>query len=383
MTRSKVSLPMTEDVEKAILRVEKAIEEIRAGRMVVLVDDEDRENEGDLCMAAEKVTPQAINFMAKEGRGLICLTLTPEKVEKLGLTMMTQRNESPFGTNFTVSIEARHGVTTGISAHDRAHTILTAAKSDAGPDDIVTPGHVFPLRAMPGGVLVRTGQTEGSVDLARMAGLEPAGVICEIMNEDGTMARRPQLEEFCRRHNMHMVSVADIVVYRLRHEILVQPGSTASLRPEGAERQWTAQVFTSTVSDEEFFVLRLGTPSPDRPTLVRVHHSCLLSDVFAFGRCGCGSVLRKSIRMMEEEGQGVILYVVSHGDRIEDEFTEHIVSGDEKRGKVPHSPRSYGLGAQVLRYLGVRRMRLITRSEHKIKGIKPFGLEVVEQVKVQ
>lgn len=382
MPEKTVQVPMTEDVEKAILRVEKAIEEIRAGRMVVLVDDEDRENEGDLCMAAEKVTPEAINFMAKEGRGLICVTLTPEKVERLGLPMMAQRNESPFGTNFTVSIEARHGVTTGISAYDRAHTIRTVARPDAKPEDIVTPGHVFPLKAMAGGVLVRPGQTEGSVDLARLAGLEPAGVICEIMNDDGTMARRPQLEEFCKRHNLHMLSISDIVVYRLRHEMLVTPGQEITIRPEGASRDWIGQVFTSTVSDEEFFVLRLGRIEPDDPVLIRVHHSCILSDVFAFGRCGCGRVLRRSIRLMEEEGRGAILYVVSHGDRIEEEFRDHIVGGEKETGVGPKAARSYGLGAQVLRYLGVRKMRLITRSEHKIRGIRPFGLEVVEQVLV-
>ncbi len=375
----------------AIERVERAIEAIRDGQMVILVDDEDRENEGDLCLAAEKVTPEHINFMAKYGRGLICLSLRPERVERLGLEMMTGRNTSRFGTAFTVSIEARKGVSTGISAADRATTIRTAIARDAAPEDIVTPGHVFPLRAQPGGVLARTGQTEGSVDLARLAGLEPAGVICEIMKDDGTMARMPDLEEFAAEHGLLIISVADIVPYRLQTERLVDKVAQGTYLPgvEGVSGRFEGHVYRSKVDRSEFMALVLGEWEPDEPVLVRVHSACI-GDAFNSRQCDCGQLLRRSLAMIEEDGRGVFLYVLPNRVRLAEQFKAHVLheedhSSDELDPSDPDfkTPvRGFGLGAQVLMDLGVRRIRLLTNNPKKLVGLTGFGLEVAARVPV-
>ena len=370
--------------------VEEAIEEIRQGRMVILVDDEDRENEGDLTMAAEKVTPEAINFMAKYGRGLICLSLAPEIVEQLGLPLMVSDNRSPFGTAFTVSIEARHGVTTGISAYDRAHTILTAVAPDAKPSDLVSPGHVFPLRARKGGVLVRAGQTEGSVDLARLAGLRPAGVICEIMKDDGTMARMPDLEKFAERHGLKIVTIADLISYRMRTERLVKREATVRLPTEYGT--FTAIAYSNQVDKAVHIALVKGEISGDEPVLVRVHSECLTGDVFHSLRCDCGQQLIQALRKIEEEGKGVLLYMKQEGRGIgllnklkAYELQEQgldTVEANEKLG-FPPDLRDYGIGAQILADLGVRKMRLMTNNPKKIVGLEGYGLSVVERVPIE
>ncbi len=377
--------------DPAIERVERAIEAIRNGGMVILVDDEDRENEGDLCLAAEMVTPAHINFMAKEGRGLICLSLRPERVEQLGLDMMTGRNTSRFGTAFTVSIEARRGVSTGISAADRATTIRTAIAPEAGPEDIVTPGHVFPLRAQPGGVLARTGQTEGSVDLARLAGLEPAGVICEIMKDDGTMARMADLEQFAQKHDLLIVSVADIVHYRLQTERLVDEVAHGPYLPgvEDIDSRFEAHVYRSKVDRSEFMALVLGEWREDEPVLVRVHSACI-GDAFNSRQCDCGQLLRRSLAMIQEEGKGVFLYILPNRVRLADQFRAHVLHEDERPEDAldPSDPdfktpvRGFGLGAQVLMDLGVRRIRLLTNNPKKLVGLAGFGLEVTTRVPV-
>ncbi len=382
---------MTREIgrDPALERVEEAIRRIRAGEMVIVVDDEDRENEGDLCVAAEKVTPEHINFMAKHGRGLICLSLTPERCDRLGLPLMTRNNESPYGTNFTVSIEARHGVTTGISAADRAHTIRTAVAPDARPEDLVTPGHVFPLRAQRGGVLVRTGQTEGSVDLARLAGLEPAGVICEIMKDDGTMARMPDLERFAQEHGLVIVTIADIIKYRLQNECLVEEVVRGPYLPglSGLRAEYETVVYRSLVDQQEFMALVLGSWEPDEPVLVRVHSACI-GDVFNSMQCECGSVLRQSLRMIDAEGKGVLLYVIPHKLRVAEQFRAHalhhedVEPGESQEEGMPRPLRDFGLGAQVLRELGVRKIRLLTNNPKKLAGLAGYGLEVVERVPV-
>ena len=303
------------EVTPGIARVRRAIEEFRAGRMVILVDDEDRENEGDLCMAGQLVTPEAINFMAKFGRGLICLTVTEERADSLDLPLQsTRKGGPPLGTAFTVSIEARRGVTTGISAADRAHTIRTAVAPGAKPEDLITPGHVFPLRAKPGGVLVRTGQTEGSVDLARLAGLEPAGVICEIMNDDGTMARMPDLERFAAEHGLMIVSIADLIEYRLREESLVEETVEAPISPgiAGLSATFTAHLFRTPVEKTEFMALTLGDVRGD-DVLVRVQTACIPGDVFFSSACDCGAQMRAALQRIEQEGRGVFLYVYPGG----------------------------------------------------------------------
>ncbi len=376
----------------AISRVERAIEEIRTGKLVILVDDADRENEGDLCMAGELVTPEAINFMAKHGRGLICLALTDEWIRNLRLPMMVDEfaNETRFGTAFTVSIEARRGVTTGISAQDRATTIRTALKDDVSPEDLVRPGHVFPLRARPGGVLVRTGQTEGSVDLARLAGLKPAGVICEIMNEDGEMARMPELEVFARTHGLSIVSIADLIEYRLHGETLVRRVVESQLPTRYGD--FSAIAYENDVDPYTHLALIKGRLGGDKPVLVRVHSECLTGDVFGSMRCDCGNQLAGALTMIEREGRGVLLYLRQEGRGIglmnklkaynlQDDGCD-TVEANKQLGFKPDL-RDYGIGAQILRDLGVRKMRLMTNNPKKIIGLEGYGLQVVERVPIE
>ena len=378
------------DVDPELLeRVETALQDVRAGKMIVLVDDEDRENEGDLTMAAEKVTPAAINFMAKHGRGLICLALTAGQVERLDLPMMSVpgRSGPPLGTAFTLSVEAREGVTTGISAADRARTIRVAIDPEVRPEDIVTPGHVFPLRARSGGVLVRAGQTEGSVDLARLAGLKPAGVICEIMNDDGTMARMPDLESFAREHSLRILTIADLIAYRLQTELLVRRLDEERIVLSQTGTEWTAMVYEGTLERQQLLVLVKGDLSGPEAVLCRMHHGSTVVDTFGSVANNRGT-LRRAIDAIEQEGRGILVYVPSSGDLCSElRSLKPSAAGSEGGGKAAARPalsalREYGLGAQVLRALGLGRIRQLTDNPRKIAGLQGYGLEVVETIEL-
>ena len=367
--------------------IEEAIDEIRRGRMVILTDDKDRENEGDLCMAAEKVTPEAINFMATHGRGLICLTLTEERVRHLGLAMMVSDNTSPFGTAFTVSIDSAQGITTGISAGDRAKTILDSIADDAKPQDLATPGHIFPLRARNGGVLVRAGQTEGSVDLARLAGLKPAGVICEIMKDDGTMARQPDLMRFAKKHKLKVVTNADLIQHRLNYDSLVYKAASAPL-PTRIGGDFQAIVYNTHVDESEHLALIKGQISPNEETLVRVHTKYIPGDVFGFELLNTGAVIQRSMEMIARAGKGVILYLQPKQKAHHPAMVAYPkVEGKQQKGMnasfvYQADFKEYGIGAQILRDLGVRKMRLLTNNKKHLVGLRGYGLEVTSLVPI-
>lgn len=376
----------------AVSSIEAVIEDIKAGKMIILVDDEDRENEGDLYMAAEKVDAASINFMATYGRGLICLTLNEELTDRLGLPMMVSNNTSPYGTGFTISIEARTGVSTGISAADRARTVQVAVDPNAKPHDLVSPGHIFPLRARAGGVLVRAGQTEGSVDLSRLAGLIPAGVICEIMNEDGTMARMGDLEIFAEKHDLKIATIADLVAYRLREDTLVQRAVEARVPTEHAG-EWKAVVYTNSIDKLDHLALVKGDISKAERVLVRVHSECLTGDVFGSARCDCGLQLNAAMKMIDQEGCGIVLYMRQEGRGIglvnklkayclQDEQGVDTIEANHLLG-FKSDLRDYGIGAQILRDLGVKKMAILTNNPKKIVGLEGYGIEVVERLPLE
>ena len=370
--------------------IEAAIEDVRAGRMVVVCDAEDRENEGDLTLAAQFVTPEAINFMAKHGRGLVCLALTPARCDELALDLMAAKNESPFQTAFTVSIEAREGITTGISAHDRAHTIQVAIDPRTRPQDLVQPGHIFPLKAKAGGVLERTGQTEAAVDLARLAGLSPSGVICEVMNDDGTMARVPDLVQYCAGHGLKMVTVADLIAYRRRHDKLIERVVEARM----PTRYGVFQVvgFRSLVDDKHHVAMVKGEVAGQQDVLVRVHSECLTGDVFHSLRCDCGDQLEQALAQIAEEDRGVLLYMAQEGRGIgllnklkAYELQENGLDTVEANLELgfPADARHWGIGNQILADLGLTTIRILTNNPKKLTGIEGFGLTVVEQVPIE
>ncbi len=374
----------------AFATIEEAIEDIRQGKFVVVVDAADRENEGDLTIAAQFATPEAVNFMTKEGRGLICLCLTQERCDELGLRQMTERNETPYGTAFTVSVEAREGVTTGISAPDRSRTIQVAIDPKAKADDLVQPGHVFPLRAREGGVLMRAGQTEAAVDLARLAGLLPAGVVCEIMNEDGTMSRVPDLIPYCERHGLKLVTVADLIEYRRRHEKLVERMTTVRLPT--AYGDFTAVAFRETLTGKHHVALVRGQVEGQENVLVRVHSECLTGDVFHSLRCDCGEQLEQALSRIASEEHGVLLYMAQEGRGIgllnklrAYELQENGFDTVEANLELGFQPdmRDYGIGNQILAELGLSTIRILTNNPKKITGIEGFGLQVVEQVPIE
>jgi 3,4-dihydroxy 2-butanone 4-phosphate synthase/GTP cyclohydrolase II len=375
----------------AISTIPEAIEDIKNGKMVILVDDEDRENEGDLCMAAEFVTPEAINFMAKHGRGLICLTLNEELSQKINLHLMVNDNQSRFKTAFTVSIEARRGVTTGISAHDRATTIRTAIADNVKPDDIVSPGHVFPILARKGGVLQRTGQTEGSVDLARLAGLKPSGVICEIMKDDGTMARMPDLEIFAKEHGLKIVTIADLINFRMKTESFVRRAATATL-PTAFGGDFKFIVYENDVDEMKHVALVKGEITPEDAVFVRVHSECMTGDVFGSMRCDCGDQLHTAMEIINEAGKGVIVYMHQEGRGIglvnkvkAYDLQEHgrdTVEANIELG-FKEDLRDYGIGAQILVDLGVKKIRMLTNNPKKVVGLQGYGMTIVERIPIE
>ena len=377
--------------KKRTATVEETLQAVRAGKLIIIVDDEDRENEGDLMVAAEKATPDVINFMSKEGRGLICLPLTRKRLEELQLPLMVQDNTARFQTAFTVSIDAKDGVTTGISAHDRARTVLAAVDPKTKPSDLARPGHIFPLQAKEGGVLARAGQTEAAVDLAGLAGLTPAGVICEIMNEDGTMARLPELERISAEHGLPILSIADLINYRMKHECLVKKIEEAELPTQFGD--FRIVVYEDIITHENHVALVKGEIRADEPTLVRAHSQCMTGDTFGSSRCDCGDQLHTAMETIEKEGRGVILYILNHEGRgigltnkikayaIQDHGLD-TVEANRQLGFKPDQ-RDYGIGAQILVSLGVKKLRLLTNNPRKFIGLTGYGLEIIERVAIE